>query len=40
MWCCGEGDVVKSKKWLIVVKIKHVFGFVNGNLISLGEEWM
>ena len=39
MQCCGEGDVVKSNKWLAVVKIQHVVGVASGNLISLGEDW-
>jgi len=40
VWCCGEGDVVKSNKWLTIVKIQHVVGCVNGNFISLVEDWM
>ena len=38
VWCYGEGDIVKSSKWLEVVKIYRVVGCVSGNLINLGED--
>ena len=34
---CGEGDVLKSNKWLAMVKIEQVVGCANENLILKGE---